>query len=340
MGDMQLIEGVDRDRVKAAHDQSARPVLWRMGPHVKVFVPETHRRIQGYKLDDLRDALVEVSLDAYKRGQQPAAEVPTREVDVTITETHGFQSPTKGQTTDVSFDDRFAYFEKKSIIGLDLCDRQMDLKVATLLTDTAVFSTETWTGTGKLSTRASDHTPDLDINNKLQSVGVRSYEGQLSDLEMVAIMHSEVMRALQGYVVYSGRGVASLKPTIQEMDDFRQSFGVAHGIKPENIMWFDAVYNASRRGVTTSRAVVGNGLLWIGLVSKQKSFDLTTNENTEGPDGAWAVAVSDEPWLHSFLESAATKESHFAAVDAKPYAPRDSSDSIELGIFFPASENI
>lgn len=337
MAEFQPIADIDRTRVRDAHDQFRAPRLWEAFPRVKVHAPDTARRIQGYRLDDLRDGVLNAALPSWKAGEQrPPARRPG-EKTVTITETLGFSTEPVGQRADKSFESRFAYYQQKAPHHLDEVHRQMDVIVASYLINGTYFTTKAYTGAGVLDAMAATTIPDRDYNKALRGAGLRAYATQMADMKLLCCMDAEVARILSGYVVYSGRGVASLKPTFQEMSSFKTAFEEVHGCE---LFIYDAVYESARRGTTSSRANIMSGALWFGLVDSRMTFDLTTGDDAEGPDGALAIAVAEEPTVTTWGPEGGDKFEYFAAdADMQILTPRYTSDSATFGIFYPTAVN-
>ena len=340
MSEFQPIEAHTRDRVRAMHDQSRLPRLHEMVPHVQVWPVDTSRSIAGYKLDRLSDPLVQVSLDNWDKGDNPGGADKINEDEVTLGALQGFKAKNRKKVMSANFDSRFAYFSQRGPELLDEVHRMYDLRVASTLVNTSAFSTEAWSGTGALDTRASDHLPSKDINNFLRSTGVRRLATQMSSsVKLVAIMDAEVATILQDFTVYSGRGSDSNNPQHQDFRMFRNAFGMTHSIAPDDVKVHEAVYDSAREGQTSSRANIHNGVLWIGLVDRNQSFDLTAGDDAEGPDGGIAMQVAYEPYLKSWFDEGEEMEYYSAAGSMGVLTPRYTGSSLETGIFFPASQN-
>jgi hypothetical protein len=101
----------------------------------------------------------------------------------------------------------------------------------------------------------------------------------------------------------------------------------------DEVILTSAVSDTVRLGQTSSINTITNGLLWMGLIDKRTSMDLTTPMSFDSPDGAICVATSREPEVVSGIPELSELEHFVGRTSYKVFNPRGSS----FGIVWKAS---
>lgn len=178
----------------------------------------------------------------------------------------------------------------------------MDRKLATFLASSANFGTaKTFTG-GPLNTPANWATQNPINDIQTQTQGVRVYNDGVN-FKYVCIMDrfvADVMRQHPAYTgaaytngssAVSGAGVPAILPD----EAFVAKLKSLHG--------FDEVYigrsaaNVAVTGATADIKSTTDRVLWMGVVPRQKTFDLRVPQLAQYPDGAFTLALGQDPMV-------------------------------------------
>ena len=346
------IVSTDRTMVRDTYDQSRVPRLWEIFPRVKIWSYSTSKKIASYRLPALNDGLVRAGLPSWMPGQQPPPPNTPGEGAVTVAQTDGHHTRPDSNPVDKAFDMRFKRFRKKAPRHLDQCHRQIDISLSAALISSSNSVSSSFPGTGALDAPHASHRPDVNINTALRTNSIRDYQHYQGVYKLCAVMDTEVARVLARHPAYSGRyvlgsalggadggsiaggstGLAAQMP----MPEFRAAFKAAHGL--DEVYLVDGIYDSADEGVTSSISRIHSGLLWIGLLDAQSAHDLTTGDDAEGPDGAFAIALAQEPDTQVWVPPGTRMEYFGAFCEFKVITPRVSSDSLKMGIYYASSE--
>lgn len=193
------------------------------------------------------------------------------------------------------------------------------------------YTTQTWSAV--LDTGNAE--PLRELNNKL--LPFHKYMG--SRYKLIAIGDARVFAILASYTDFHGAGVGSNSPSFASSERVRTTLGEFLGIEEVHVI--RAAQNSAKRGQTKTVSDIGGGLLWIGLVDRSPSYDLTSLSSL-GPDGGLAVAMGSEPYVETWEDRGASYEYFHGRTQYDIFAPRTASGPVsgKWGMFFPTAQNI
>lgn len=221
-------------------------------------------------------------------------------------------------------------------IQLSKAWQQRDLELITLMTNASVFGTaKTFSGTGALDTFAADQKPDVDINNNLMPM----VKWRSLGFRLICVMSTHVMTILGRHPVYTGAGTGSAIAATLPRDEFRRRFLAAHP-QVDDLILVDAVYDTARDGQTSAPRLIGNTVLWFGLVdARGSSFDLTSMDSMDRPDGAIILGQARPIEVVNWEDPGSEVEYFAARADFGWYFPRaNDASAADFAHFYGASE--
>lgn len=354
MSNFVPIADTDRVTVREPYEQRRTPTLWERFPKVRVHTYRTGNKSASYRLPSLDDGLLHGRAPDWRSGEAPPTPKSPGEATVTIADLLSKHTEPDAHAMNMALEQRLKRYRNKAPRHLDQLYRDADIELKSYLTSSTYFSSETFTG-GALDVPVGAHQPDLDINSSLRStadsVDLRAYQHYNGTYRMVAVMDSEVARVLARHSCYSGRyvvgsalggsdggaisGGTTGTPAQMPMAAFAAAFKDVHGLDAVEIV--DGIYDSADQGETSSITRIHSGLLWIGLLDTG-DYDLI--DDTDGPDGALAIALSDPgmPEDRSWFDNASDMEYFGARFEYGVITPRYTADSLKLGVFWPSSE--
>lgn len=214
--------------------------------------------------------------------------------------------------------------------------QRMSVDVVSLMVNASVYGTaKTFSGTGALDTYAADQAPDVDINTNLQPMV--KWKGLGFKLECFMSYH--VAQVLAAHPRYTGAGTGSAIASTLPLDVFKQRFMAAHPL-------LDALHicmsttETTRPGQTSDALLIGNTLLWFGLVDRRKQrFDLRSQEAIDAPDGAIAIAHGFDPYVENWVTPGSGVESFQGRCEYGVFFPRaNDAAKADFAHFYSASE--
>lgn len=262
-------------------------------------------------------------------GQSPPDLSEQKTVSVTVT-AQGYASPDVSGRPLRSTAPRDASVEALVPGQLAVLYQMIENNLAAHLIGSS-YTTQTWSAV--LDTGNAE--PLRELNNKL--LPFHKYTG--SRYKLIAIGDVRVFAILGSYVDFHGGGTGSTVASFASPERVRTTLSEYLGIEEVHVI--RAARNSAKRGQTASVADIGGGLLWIGLVDRSPSYDLTSLSSL-GPDGGLAVAMGRDPYVETW-ESAATSYEYFhGRTQYDIFAPRTAAGPVsgKWGMFFPTAQNI
>lgn len=213
----------------------------------------------------------------------------------------------------------------------------VELAVAAAMVNPTLFTSKTWSGTGTLDTNtAIDHNPLADLTTAL--LPLRKFQGR-EGWSLECWGDHRVFDVLSGYQVFTGAGEGSNMASKMEYPKFIERFKST--LRLDRVVEFKTVSNAALPGLTSNLTEIGGGMLWFGIVDRRKSrYDLRTETSTDAPDGSIMLAMSREPEVVSWQEKDTEVEMFDGRAQFTVYNPRYTAESLQLGFFYPSSENL
>ena len=215
--------------------------------------------------------------------------------------------------------------------------QRMSAEAVTLMTNASIYGTaKTFSGTGALDTYAADQKPDVDINANLQPM----VKWKSLGLSLECFMSFHVETAFARHPAYTGAGTGSAIASTLPREEFKRRFMAAHP-QLDALHICNSVTDTARAGQTSAPLLIGNTLLWFGLVDRrQNRFDLRSQESLDAPDGAIAIARAFDPYIEQWSPSGSGVDMFAGRTEHGIYFPRanDAANKADFAHFYGADE--
>ena len=285
-------------------------------PMARVLDRRNGRSTTTYEIPDLDNALTKGNLLDWEPGQSLPVTKTIGSSDVTVTP-RGRSTRLLSDVTKRQGVHRFRDLENNKVpMLLSEAYQGIDKELFTFLTSAGFGSAKTFTQSSGATAAAplEDYNaettaaqPDKDINENLRAL--RVYAG-MQGMQLECWMDKVVAQVLSRHGAYTGAGTGSAIASQLLEDEFLRRFQAIHSLGAVKIL--DVSADSVRPGQPSSPALIHSGLLWFGLVDRRSSsFDLTSEQSGDSPDGAICLAMSREPEVVQF-ELPGTETEYYA----------------------------
>jgi hypothetical protein len=302
-----------------------------------------------YDLGSLSNALLEgTNLRDWSPGIDPPSPGTLAESAVSFTvRIRSTQSIVRPMRRGQTMEHRFADLENNIVpIQLSKVYQAHDADIAAAMTNASLFQSFPFSGTaGEGLDQPSDYAnqnPIKDIEDQLALL--RPY-ANFAGLELRCYMSGKVASTLSTHAAITGAGVGSAVASGLPRQDFINRFSSILGCKT---YVFDNLTNAAPLGDTPSIVETfgqdnSSSVLFFGLFdTRSASFDLTSENTNDAPDGCLVWASSQDPRVDQYLDERKQVQEFWGRCGYTIYSPRGAAagPAADLGFFMQAVTDV
>lgn len=289
--------------------------------------------VTTYEISDLDNFMLKNDLMDWDPGNPSPPSRSLNSTTVTLT-SRGKAAPDRfDRPLDRPTQHRMADLERNLVPGqYSLLYQGIEKACLSNIFSTSFGSAQNWNAGGNvLDEISSSINPILDIEAAL--LPLRKYIRPGFQLE--AVLDRRVLHLLAQYVEYTGAGLGSNSASMLPTDALVQRLKDIHGIAEVHIV--STTRDSVDLGQTSSLTEMGAGGFAIGIFDRRMSrFDLTDQESTDAPDGAFVIGFDREPYVKVWEDPNGGELEYFhARASFGVTNPRGAT----FGVYWPASAN-